>query len=134
MPGIVCTSLNIPPGQKVTVKGDILSGCKGFAVNLGKDQDNLMLHLNARFNMHGDTNTIVCNSKNKGQWGKELRETTFPFQEGHNFELTFALDKKEMTITLPGNHQFKYPNEVGTDIIEFICTEGDMNFKGISLA
>uniref|UniRef100_A0A098M000 Galectin n=1 Tax=Hypsiglena sp. JMG-2014 TaxID=1550645 RepID=A0A098M000_9SAUR len=134
MPGIVCTSLSITPGQRITMKGDILSGCKSFAINLGKDKDNLLLHLNARFEAHGDIRTIVCNSRNKGQWGKELRESNFPFQEGGTFELSFLHDKKEVTITLPGNHQFKFPNDAGLETIEFICTEGEMNFKSISLS
>ncbi|XP_063164490.1 galectin-1 [Candoia aspera] len=134
MPGIVCTNLHIAPGQRVAVKGDVLPGAKSFAINLGKTQDHLLIHLNARFDIHGDVRTIVCNSKNKGQWGKELRETNFPFQEGSSAEVIFTHDKKEVTVTLPGNHQFKFPNENGLEIIEFICTEGDLNFKGISLA
>ncbi|XP_058045897.1 galectin-1 [Ahaetulla prasina] len=133
MAGIVCTKLNVKPGQKITVKGDILPGCKSFTLNLGKDVDNLLIHLNARFDAHGDARTIVCNSKNKGQWGKELRETNFPFQEGGSTELSFIHDKKEVTITLPGNYQFKFPNETGLETIEFICTEGELNFKTISL-
>ncbi|XP_013917006.1 PREDICTED: galectin-1 [Thamnophis sirtalis] len=133
MPGVVCTNLNVTPGQKITVKGDIPSGCKSFAVNLGKDDNNLLLHLNARFDIHGDIRTIVCNSKNQGQWGKELRETNFPFQEGGPTELSFIHDKKEVTITLPGNHQFKFPNETGLETITFICTDGELKFKSVSL-
>ncbi|XP_026550698.1 galectin-1-like [Notechis scutatus] len=133
MPGIVCSSLRIQPGQKVAVKGDIQSGCEGFVINLGKDQDNLALHFNARFNAHGDVRTIVCNSRNKGQWGKELRETNFPFQEGETVEVVFTNDKKEVNITLPGGHQFKFPNETGLETIEFICTEGGLNFRSLSL-
>ncbi|KAG8138172.1 hypothetical protein E2320_004092 [Naja naja] len=133
MPGIVCTSLSIKPGQKVAVKGDIQSGCDSFVINLGKDQDNLALHFNARFNAHGDVRTIVCNSRNKGQWGKELRESNFPFQEGETIEVVFTHDKKEMNITLPGGHQFKFPNETGLENIEFICTEGGLNFRSLSL-
>lgn len=32
--------------------------------------------------MHGDINTIVCNSKDGGAWGSEQRESAFPFQPG----------------------------------------------------
>lgn len=66
-----------------------------FAINLGKDQENLLLHLNARFEAHGDIRTIVCNSRNKGQWGKELRETNFPFQEGGSFEVRLERAQEE---------------------------------------
>ncbi|XP_007423282.1 galectin-1 [Python bivittatus] len=133
MPGIVCTNLNIAPGQRVAVKGDVLPGAKSFAINLGKSPDVLLLHFNARFDAHGDVKTIVCNSKNKGQWGKELRETNFPFQEGTTAEVLFTHDKKEVIITLPGNHQVKFPNETGLENIEFVCIDGDLNFRSLSL-
>ncbi|XP_020643411.2 galectin-1 [Pogona vitticeps] len=133
MPGIVCTNLLVAPGQRFSVKGDIPSGAKSFVVNLGKSKDDLMLHFNARFDAHGDIKTIVCNSKSKGQWGKEHRESNFPFQEGSTTEVFFTHDKNELTVTLPGNHQFKVPNSAALEGIEYACVEGDINFKGISL-
>uniref|UniRef100_Q7M2S1 Galectin (Fragments) n=1 Tax=Sus scrofa domesticus TaxID=9825 RepID=Q7M2S1_PIG len=36
------------------------------------DSNNLCLSFNPRFDMHGDINTIVCNSKG-GAWGAEQR-------------------------------------------------------------
>ncbi|XP_042325104.1 galectin-1 [Sceloporus undulatus] len=134
MSGIVCTSLRIAPGQRISVKGDVPSGAKSFVVNLGKSKDDLILHFNARFDAHGDIRTIVCNSKSKGKWGTEHRETNFPFQEGSSAEVFFAHDKNEVTITLPGNHQFKVPNASGSEGIEFACVEGDIAFKGLSIA
>ncbi|XP_053111910.1 galectin-1 [Hemicordylus capensis] len=134
MPGIICTSLQVAPGQRISVKGDIPPGAKSFVINLGKNKDDLLIHFNARFDIHGDVRTIVCNSKNKGQWGKEHRETNFPFQEGSSAEVLFSHDKSEVTVTLPGHHQFKLPNAAGFEGIEYICLEGDIAFKGISLA
>uniref|UniRef100_A0A8D0CAA3 Galectin n=1 Tax=Salvator merianae TaxID=96440 RepID=A0A8D0CAA3_SALMN len=134
MSGIVCTNLKVAPGQRISVKGDIPAGAKSFAVNLGKTKDEVGLHLNPRFDAHGDINTIVCNSKNKGQWGTEHRETNFPFQAGSNTEVSFSHDKKEFTITLPGNYQFKFPYTLGADTIEYLCVEGDFVFKGVSLS
>ena len=53
-----------------------------FSLNLGKDDNNLCLHFNPRFDAHGDVSTIVCNSKDAGAWGAEQRESAFPFQPG----------------------------------------------------
>ncbi|KAL7982392.1 hypothetical protein Chor_009990 [Crotalus horridus] len=78
MPGIVCTNLSIAPGQKVSVKGDVLSGAKSLRI-------------------------------------------------------LFTHDKKEVTITLSDNHQIKFPNDSGLETIDFICTEGDLCFKILSL-
>ncbi|XP_066490129.1 galectin-1 [Tiliqua scincoides] len=134
MSGVTCSNLQLKPGQRVAVKGDVQQGAKSFVINLGKNKDDLLLHFNARFDIHGDVRTIVCNSKNKGQWGKEHRESNFPFQEGSPTEVAFVHDKKETTITLPGNITFKVPNETGFEGIDFVCTDGDIAFKGLTLA
>ncbi|XP_060632993.2 galectin-1 [Anolis sagrei] len=134
MPGILCTKLRIPPGQRISVQGKVAPAAKSFVVNLGKDKDDYVLHFNGRFDAHGDTRTIVCNSRSKGQWGTELRESNFPFQEGSPTEVFFTHDKKEVTITLPGNHQFKFPNALAAEGIEFICVEGDFDVTGVSFA
>ena len=60
-------------------------------LNLGKDDNNLCLHFNPRFNAHGDINTIVCNSKDAGAWGTEQRESAFPFQPGSVVVLVLEL-------------------------------------------
>lgn len=62
-----------------------------FVLNLGKDNNNLCLHFNPRFDAHGDFNTIVCNSKDGGAWGAEQRETAFPFQLGSVVEVGWGL-------------------------------------------
>ncbi|KAL8221946.1 UNVERIFIED_CONTAM: hypothetical protein K2H54_074684 [Gekko kuhli] len=133
MPGITCTNIRVAPGQRISVKGDVPSGSKSFVINLGKKEDEIMLHFNARFDAHGDVRTIVCNSKSGTQWGKEHRESNFPFQEGSTAEIIFSHDKKEFTVTLPDNIQFKFPNNSGHEGIEYICVDGDIAFKCISL-
>ncbi|XP_048358436.1 galectin-1 [Sphaerodactylus townsendi] len=133
MPGITCTNVRVAPGQRIAIKGDIPAGAKSFVVNLGKKDDQLILHFNPRFDAHGDVRTIVCNNKSGSQWGKEQRENTFPFQEGSVAEIIFSHDKNEVTVTLPGNHQFKFPNSAGHEGIEYICVDGDIGFRGITL-
>ncbi|XP_033018887.1 galectin-1 [Lacerta agilis] len=134
MPGITCTSLHVAPGGKLAVKGDIPAGAKSFAINVGKGPNEIILHFNPRFDAHGDIRTIVCNNKINGKWGQEHREANFPFQEGSSAEVLFTHDKNELTVTLPGNHQFKVPNGAHLEGIEYVCVEGDFNFKGISLS
>ncbi|XP_023574713.1 galectin-1 [Octodon degus] len=80
--GLVASNLNLKPGECLRVRGEVAPEAKSFVLNLGKDSNNLCLHFNPRFNAHGDTNTIVCNSKDGGAWGAEHREPAFPFQPG----------------------------------------------------
>ncbi|XP_053107687.1 16 kDa beta-galactoside-binding lectin-like isoform X2 [Hemicordylus capensis] len=87
---MTATGLKIQPGEGLEVKGKILPDAKDFAVNLGKDCDNLVLHFNPRFDNHGDVNTIVCNSKQDGAWGEEERDASFPFQQGEKAQVLSA--------------------------------------------
>ncbi|XP_054842664.1 galectin-1-like [Eublepharis macularius] len=133
MPGITCTDLRIAPGQRIAVKREVPSGAKSSVINLGKKDDDLIIHFNPCFDAHGNVKTIVCNSKSGGQWGKEHRESNFPFHEGSTAEIIFAYDKNEVAITLPDNYRFKIPNSSGHEGIEYICVTGNTAFKGISL-
>lgn len=46
------------------------------------------MHLNARFNAHGDENKVVCNSYQGGSWCGEVREGGFPFRQGEEFTVS----------------------------------------------
>lgn len=46
------------------------------------------MHLNARFNAHGDENKMVCNSYQGGNWCEEVREGGFPFLPGQEFKVS----------------------------------------------
>lgn len=58
-----------------------------FAVNIGPDEQDITLHINPRFNAHGDKNAVVCNSYEGGNWCEEVREGGFPFQQGEEFKV-----------------------------------------------
>lgn len=55
-----------------------------FALNMGRAGSDLALHFNPRFESHGDTRIIICNSLQGGEWGEEQREPDFPFQPGQD--------------------------------------------------
>ncbi len=61
--------------------------CRSFAVNIGPDEQEITMHINPRFNAHGDENVVVCNSYQGGNWCEEHREGGFPFQQGEDFKV-----------------------------------------------
>ncbi|EPY85949.1 galectin-1-like protein [Camelus ferus] len=67
--GLVTSTLNLKPGECLTVQGEVAPDAKSFVLNMGKDCSKLCLPFNPRFHTHGDTHTIVCNSKASGAWG-----------------------------------------------------------------
>nr|XP_006118988.1 galectin-1 [Pelodiscus sinensis] len=131
--GLVCTNIGLKAGKRVGVKGEISAGAKSFVLNLGKDPSSIVLHFNARFDVHGDVRTIVCNSKDKGEWGAEQRESAFPFQEGSQVEIFITHDMSNLTIDLPNHHQFKFPNRLGLKTIDYMNAEGDFTIKSVHL-
>ncbi|KAM9324928.1 galectin-1 [Gastrophryne carolinensis] len=121
--GVVLKNLKLKQGHCVEVKGFVPDGCKGFAINLGKDSDNFCLHLNARFDIHGDSNTIVCNSKQANTWGKEQRETIFPFQQGAETTVNFRLEGDQIIVQLSSGEQFSFPLREKLDEISFLSLD-----------
>ncbi|EHB02181.1 Galectin-1 [Heterocephalus glaber] len=103
-----------------------------FVLNLGKDNNHLCLHFNPRFNAHGDTNTIVCNSKDGGAWGAEHREPAFPFQPGSVAEICVSFDQTDLTIKLPDGHEFKFPNRLNLEAINYLAADGDFKIKCVA--
>lgn len=56
-----------------------------FCVNIGPNEQEITMHMNPRFDAHGDQNAVVCNSYEGGNWCEEHREGGFPFQQGEEF-------------------------------------------------
>lgn len=108
------------------------SDAKSFVLNLGKDSNNLCLHFNPRFNAHGDANTIVCNTKEDGTWGTEHREPAFPFQPGSITEVCITFDQADLTIKLPDGHEFKFPNRLNMEAINYMAADGDFKIKCVA--
>lgn len=46
------------------------------------------MHINPRFNAHGDERAVVCNSYQGGNWCEEHREGGFPFHQGEEFKVS----------------------------------------------
>uniref|UniRef100_A0A673IK72 Galectin n=1 Tax=Sinocyclocheilus rhinocerous TaxID=307959 RepID=A0A673IK72_9TELE len=57
-----------------------------FAINIGHSAEDIALHMNPRFDAHGDQRTIVCNSLQDGNWCEEHREASFPFNQNEEFQ------------------------------------------------
>ncbi|NXS58745.1 LEG6 protein, partial [Brachypteracias leptosomus] len=128
--GLVVTLLDIQPGECIKIKGMILPNAKEFAVNVGKDSANLLLHFNPRFDCLGDVNTIVCNSKEDGTWGDEERKAEFPFQQGNKVEMCISFNEAEATVKLP-EVELQFSNRLGLGKIEYLSVEGDFSVKAI---
>uniref|UniRef100_A0A3Q2PYC2 Galectin n=1 Tax=Fundulus heteroclitus TaxID=8078 RepID=A0A3Q2PYC2_FUNHE len=80
-------NVNLRPGDKLKVKGEILHDAERFQIDLGWDSDDLALHFNPRFHDDADGLVLVCNSKTAGCWGDEKREIHNPLQRGSDVKV-----------------------------------------------
>lgn len=58
-----------------------------FAINIGTGEDEIAMHMNPRFNAHGDQNRVVYNSYKNEKWGDEFRGEGFPFKQGEEYKV-----------------------------------------------
>ncbi|KAJ7317351.1 hypothetical protein JRQ81_003513 [Phrynocephalus forsythii] len=123
--------VKIKSGGCIKVKGEVAPEAQSFALNLGQDESNLILHFNPRFDFHGDIRTIVCNSKTEGQWDTELREAEFPFQQGEETKICVSFDAEEITVELPEGQELRFPNRFGLEAADYFSVTGDLHVKSV---
>nr|DBA32315.1 TPA: hypothetical protein GDO54_000116 [Pyxicephalus adspersus] len=117
---VVVSNLHVKPGQSIEVKGCISARCTDFAITLGKDPENLLLHFNPRFDLPGVTNKIICNSRENNVWGEEQREHVFPFERGSHTEVSFKYEKWKINILLPSGSWFTFPVRLSAKVISYL--------------
>ncbi|XP_068938289.1 galectin-1-like isoform X2 [Petaurus breviceps papuanus] len=123
--------MNVPPGVCIKVKGDILPDAELFRINIGKDELNIGLHFNPRFNYLGDYNTIVCNSRKEGQWGKEQREKVFPFVPGTKVEVFITFNEGHFKLRMHDGYEFTFPNRLNLKKLDYLSMYGDFNVEKV---
>uniref|UniRef100_A0A3Q2V5P3 Galectin n=1 Tax=Haplochromis burtoni TaxID=8153 RepID=A0A3Q2V5P3_HAPBU len=104
-----------------------------FAVNIGPGEDTIAFHLNPRFNAHGDSNIIVCNSFEGGNWCQEQREQSFPFSLGQEFKISIEFTPSEFVVTLQDGSTFRFPNRVGAEKYSALNFDGDARIRSIDI-
>uniref|UniRef100_A0A670ZR85 Galectin n=1 Tax=Pseudonaja textilis TaxID=8673 RepID=A0A670ZR85_PSETE len=109
---------------------------KSFAINLGQNESELVLHFNPRFDSRGDIKTIICNSKTCGEWGTETRKSIFPFQQGEEFKVRKTVEQANLTSDWPRPHLFSgeelvFPNRLQMDTVEYFSIDGDVKIKSV---
>ncbi|XP_039512390.1 beta-galactoside-binding lectin-like [Pimephales promelas] len=126
------SDMSFKAGMEMKISGKIKPGCERFSINIGHNEEAIALHFNPRFQARGDTNTIVCNSR-QGEWGAEQREPCFPFQQGEAFKLTITFNNDTFYIKLPEGTMMSFPNRFGDDLFKHVHVNGDVKITSIGV-
>ncbi|CAG5897664.1 lectin, galactoside-binding, soluble, 2a isoform 2-T2 [Menidia menidia] len=133
MKGMVVKNMSFKVGQTLTVVGVAKPDATNFAVNIGPDEQDIVFHINPRFNAHGDENAVVCNSYEGGSWCEEHREGGFPFQQGEEFKIVIDFTPGEFVATLSDGSTITFPNRLGAEKYSVISFDGEARIKSVEV-
>ncbi|XP_036616706.1 galectin-9B-like [Trichosurus vulpecula] len=123
--------INLQPGTRVVVKGDILPEAKQLKINLGQDDLNLGLHYNPRFDFANSYSVVVCNSRKGGTWEIEQRVTDFPYVPGTTVTVSITFEEDLFRVRLHDGHEFTFPNRLDLKKINLLGFDGDFNVRRV---
>nr|XP_046272173.1 beta-galactoside-binding lectin-like [Scatophagus argus] len=131
--GMIIKNMSFKVGQIMTIVGVVKPEASSFAVNIGPDDQEITMHINPRFNAHGDVNTVVCNSYQGGTWCEEVREGSFPFQQGEEFKILIEFTPTEFVVTLSDGSKIHFPNRIGAEKYSVINFDGDARIRSVEI-
>ncbi|KAK9977610.1 hypothetical protein ABG768_019417 [Culter alburnus] len=133
MNGVIVQNMSFKVGQTLTVTGIPKADSTNFAINIGHSADDIALHLNARFDAHGDHRTIVCNSFHGGSWCEEQRESSFPFNQNEDYQIKITFTNEDFLVTLSDGSEFHFPNRQGAEKYKYMHFDGEAKVYGIEI-
>ncbi|KAM6966523.1 lectin, galactoside-binding, soluble, 2a [Tautogolabrus adspersus] len=131
--GMMIKNMSFKVGQTLTVVGVPKPDATNFAVNIGPDENQYTMHLNPRFNAHGDENVVVCNSYQGGNWCEEHREGGFPFAHGEEFKIVIEFTPAEFVVTLSDGSTIRFPNRIGAEKYSCISFDGEVRITSFEI-
>ncbi|XP_029944931.1 beta-galactoside-binding lectin [Salarias fasciatus] len=131
--GMIVKNMSFKVGQTLTVVGVPTPDSTNFAINIGNDDQEITMHINPRFNAHGDENTVVCNSYQGGNWCEEHREGGFPFRQGEEFTVIIEFTPAEFVVTLSDGSAIHFPNRIGAEKYSVLNFDGDVRITSLQI-
>nr|AGK83633.1 galactoside-binding lectin-like protein [Trachidermus fasciatus] len=131
--GMIIKNMSFKVGQTLTIVGVPKPDATNFALNIGPDEKDITMHINPRFNAHGDENAVVCNSFQNGSWCEEYREGGFPFHQGEEFKIVIVFTATEFQVTLSDGSVIHFPNRMGAEKYSYISFDGEVRITAFEI-
>uniref|UniRef100_A0A3Q3IQB4 Galectin n=1 Tax=Monopterus albus TaxID=43700 RepID=A0A3Q3IQB4_MONAL len=133
MSRFITWNMSFKVGQTLTIVGVPKPDATNFAVNVGPSEQEITMHINPRFNAHGDENTVVCNSYQGGNWCQEQREASFPFRQGQEFKIIIEFTPAEFVVSLQDGSKIHFPNRMGAEKYSVISFDGEVRITSLEI-
>nr|AYO90652.1 NanoLuc-galectin-3 fusion protein [synthetic construct] len=113
-PLIVPYNLPLPggvvPRMLITILGTVKPNANRIALDFQRGND-VAFHFNPRFN-ENNRRVIVCNTKLDNNWGREERQSVFPFESGKPFKIQVLVEPDHFKVAVNDAHLLQYNHRV----------------------
>uniref|UniRef100_A0A673TYY9 Galectin n=1 Tax=Suricata suricatta TaxID=37032 RepID=A0A673TYY9_SURSU len=126
--------LPLPGGvipRMLTILGTVKPNANRPALDFKRGND-VAFHSNPRFN-EDNKRVIVCNTKLENLWGKEERQSTFPFESGKPFKIQVLVESDHFKVAVNDTHLLQYNHRVkNLQEISKLGISGDIDLTSTS--
>ncbi|XP_053192881.1 galectin-8-like [Scomber japonicus] len=124
------------PGEMVLVQGSVPSDADRFQLDFTcgssvEPRADVAFHFNPRFKKRSQC--IVCNSLQKGSWGREEILYKMPFTVGSGFELVVLVLKDKFKVAVNGGHVLEYNHRLELDRVDTLLISGKVKVEAIGI-
>ncbi|XP_012306430.2 galectin-3 [Aotus nancymaae] len=113
-PLVVPYNLTFPggvmPRMLIIIQGMVKPNANRIALDFKKGND-VAFHFNPRFN-ENNRRVIVCNTKLDNNWGREERQSVFPFESGKPFKIQILVESDHFKVAVNDAHLLQYNHRV----------------------
>ncbi|XP_015424345.1 PREDICTED: galectin-10-like [Myotis davidii] len=79
-------------------------------------------------------NCVVMNSRQRGNWGEEVKSTDKPFKDGQPFELGILVLSTEYQVIVNGHQCYTFPHRLDPKSVKMIQVERDVSLTSVTIA
>ncbi|XP_038612410.1 galectin-3 [Tachyglossus aculeatus] len=120
------------PRTMITIVGTVNPQANRLALDFKKGPQDVAFHFNPRFN-EDNRRVIVCNSKLDNAWGREERQTTFPFEAGKPFKIMVLCETDHFKVAVNDAHLLQYNHRLrNLNQITSLAISGDVTLTSVT--
>ncbi|XP_053784992.1 galectin-3 [Desmodus rotundus] len=121
----------VMPRMLITILGTVKPNANRLALDFKRGND-VAFHFNPRFN-EDNKRVIVCNSMLNSSWGREERQSVFPFESGKQFKIQVLVESDHYKVAVNDAHLLQYNHRM-TNLKEIstVKISGDIDLTSAS--
>ncbi|XP_028934871.1 galectin-3 [Ornithorhynchus anatinus] len=120
------------PRTMITIVGTVNPQANRLALDFKKGPNDVVFHFNPRFN-EDNKRVIVCNSKLDNNWGREERQSTFPFEAGKPFKIMVLCETDHFKVAVNDAHLLQYNHRMrDLNQITGLAISGDITLTSVT--